>query len=295
MHQVEQLAPPIDPELTPIHANLDLQESVSPTSENLAAVAHDARNMVTALGLYCELLEEPGVLLPAFRHYGSELRMLATASRRLVDKLTRLDGNAGGDGTVVSDAALNCNVDICEPSPNASRTTQYWAEVSPTLIRDFAWELQSNRNLLAALAGPAISVTIDTEGGAYPIRLTSEDLTRILVNMVKNAVEAMPEGGRLHLNLREAPTAPGQDPWLILNIADNGPGIPHDGFEEIFKPGYSTHSRNSHGKDRWQAEHRGLGLAITRSIVEAAGGTIHAANRDPLGACFQIELPAHSS
>ena len=41
----------------------------------------------------------------------------------------------------------------------------------------------------------------------------------------------------------------------------------------------------------WPLAHRGLGLSITRSIVEGAGGMIHAANRDPVGACFQIELP----
>jgi signal transduction histidine kinase len=50
--------------------------------ESLAEVAHDARNMVTALGLYCDLLEEPGVLNPSFQHYAGELRLVATASRR---------------------------------------------------------------------------------------------------------------------------------------------------------------------------------------------------------------------
>jgi len=46
--------------------------------ETLAEVAHDARNMVTALGLYCDLLEEPGVLAAPFAHYGSELQPGAT-------------------------------------------------------------------------------------------------------------------------------------------------------------------------------------------------------------------------
>ena len=55
--------------------------------ESLAEVAHDARNMVTALGLYCDLLEEPGVLAVPFAHYGSELRLVVAASRRLVEKL----------------------------------------------------------------------------------------------------------------------------------------------------------------------------------------------------------------
>ena len=55
--------------------------------ESLAELAHDARNMVTALGLYCDLLEEPGVLATQFAHYGNELRLVAAASRRLVEKL----------------------------------------------------------------------------------------------------------------------------------------------------------------------------------------------------------------
>jgi len=59
--------------------------------ENLAELAHDARNMVTALGLYCDLLEEPGVLATPYLHYGNELRLVAAASRRLVEKLAALD------------------------------------------------------------------------------------------------------------------------------------------------------------------------------------------------------------
>src|SRR5580698_4553856 len=59
--------------------------------ETLAEVAHDARNMVTALGLYCDLLEEPGVLAVPYAHYGNELRLVAAASRRLVEKLVAID------------------------------------------------------------------------------------------------------------------------------------------------------------------------------------------------------------
>ena len=57
----------------------------------------------------------------------------------------------------------------------------------------------------SALAGPMIAVTVDVEGGALPVRLSGEDLTRILVNLVKNAAEAMPEGGRIQLGLHERP------------------------------------------------------------------------------------------
>lgn len=244
-------------------------------SQNLAEVAHDARNMVTALGLYCDLLEEPGVLSPSFRHYGGELKLLASASRRLVDKLM----------------ALNTNSALAKDNRTPGRPVDGWEPLSGTLIRDLAFEVETNRNLLSALAGPGIELSLEIEGSALPVGMTSEDLTRILVNLVKNAVEAMPDGGRLQLSLREMPASPGEDPCLLLTVADNGSGILPELLEKIFEPGYTTRSKTAAWHRGWQGDHLGLGLSITRSIVEAAGGRVHAASRDPSGACFQIELP----
>jgi signal transduction histidine kinase len=161
-------------------------------------------------------------------------------------------------------------------------------------IESLAGELIANRNLLAALAGPSIAVTVDTEGSAQPVWLTGEDLTRLLVNLVKNAAEAMPSGGRIQLGLREAAVEPGKAIRLILTIEDNGPGIPSKTLERIFDSGYTSHPQGASAKDGWPAAHRGLGLAITRSIVEGAGGSIHAVSRIPSGARFEIELPVRS-
>src|SRR5215472_7822957 len=69
--------------------------------ESLGELAHDARNMMTALSLYCDLLEEPGVLAPTYRHYGSELRLLSEASRHLVEKLMALDCSAANRTTSI--------------------------------------------------------------------------------------------------------------------------------------------------------------------------------------------------
>jgi hypothetical protein len=69
--------------------------TLSGHSETLSEVAHDARNMVTALGLYCDLLDEPGVLATPFMHYGHELRLVAAASRRLVEKIVAIDAELG--------------------------------------------------------------------------------------------------------------------------------------------------------------------------------------------------------
>ncbi len=256
----------------------------------LAEVAHEARNMVAALGLYCDLLETPGVLSPSFQHYGSELKMVAAASRRLVDRLVTLGDTAvtaTDDGTTVTA--------LLPMSRTGAKSNRYWEYLPPTLIRDLSWDLQTNRNLLAALAGPAVSVTLDAVGGALPVRLTSEDLTRILVNLVKNSIDAMPEGGRIQLILREGAAGPGDAPTLLLNVEDNGMGIPPQALETIFEAGYTTRTGASAQGQTARGEHRGLGLSITRSILESAGGHIRAANRDPSGACFQIELPVRAS
>ena len=152
-------------------------------------------------------------------------------------------------------------------------------------INDLAKDLQANRNLLAALAGPSNVLTMDIDGGALPVWLTGEDLTRLLVNLVKNAAEAMPAtGGSIHIDLRERLAEQEATPWLVLTIEDSGPGIPEKALDKIFESGYTTRLRGA-------AASRGLGLFITRSLVEAAGGRIHAANRAQAGACFAIELP----
>jgi len=263
--------------------------------ESLAAVAHDARNMVTALGLYCDLLAEPGVLSPSFAHYASELRLVATASRRMVEKLLALDPRIGPmEASGLSRLPVSS---LPSAGPLGERRTERarrWDLMPPEPIVNLAAELLANRNLLAALAGQQIALTVDAEGGARPVRLNGEDLTRILVNLVKNAAEAMPAGGRIQLRLAEVAEATGAASMLTLSIEDNGPGIPQKALDMIFESGYTTRPRAVAQNGSWPAAHRGLGLSITRSIVEAAGGHIHAANRTTTGARFEIELPVRT-
>jgi len=333
--------------------------------ESLAEVAHDARNMVTALGLYCDLLEEPGVLAVPFAHYSNELRLVAAASRRLVEKLVALDNQAGnvqasdtrtgsaregfddrreggspggqGEGDP-TEGGVRCSSGLPDPafrkalgqspeqspglSPGMSSAPEFnhgldwpavsspapggsdvslaaravrshrWDSIFAEPINNLAGELAANRNLLAALAGSGIVVGVDTEGGDRPVHLTAEDLTRLLVNMVKNAAEAMPSGGRVHIGLREKNAG-----RLLLTMEDTGPGIPAELLDRVFESGFTTHSHTVTLNAGWPAAHRGLGLAITRSIIEAAGGRISAANRagtGQTGARFEIELPVRS-
>lgn len=253
--------------------------------ESLAEVAHEARNMVTALALYCDLLEEPGVLAFPFAHYGSDLRMVTAASRRLVERLGALG---------VSQAIDSCQLPVRKAAAGWSLQTRWtagkekqraWDPSQAPPISNLAEELLMNRNLLAALAGPAIALTVETEGGARPIPMTGEEVTRVLVNLVKNAAEAMPEGGRICIRLSEREAEAGAS-RLVISVEDNGPGIADDALETVFERGYTTRGLKG------AAAHRGAGLAICRSIVEAAGGTLCALRRDEPGACFEMELPA---
>jgi signal transduction histidine kinase len=245
--------------------------------EKLGELAHEAKNMVTALGIYCDLLEEPGVLAESFAHYGSELRLVTAASRRLVERLAALNAEAGRPETAPGSRpgpALAAPGDDLDEAEAESTSAPYLIE-----------ELLANYNLLAALAGPSIAVTVEADGGAQPVHLTGEGLTRVLMNLVKNAAEAMPEGGRIRIAVTEHAAGAGRQPGITIAVEDSGPGIPEEALETIFERGYTTRA------DRGgSASPRGLGLAISRSMVEAAGGRLVATRHHP-GARLEIELP----
>jgi signal transduction histidine kinase len=314
MQQAEEMAGIGRAERKRVEAVVETLAILGCRGESAAELAHDARNMVTALGLYCDLLEEPGVLANPFAHYGSELRLVATASRRLVEKLAALDRgcdtnfNAAATGRGASRsiaptpgrrfpqaASASSLLDRGRPVNKRNEAHMCWDLMPASLIGNLAAELLATHNLLAALAGPSIALTVDVEGGARPVRLTGEDLTRVLVNLVKNAAEAMPKGGCIQIGLRELPAAAGAAAALALTVEDSGPGMPEQVLEEIFASGYTTRAKCNGAGGSWAVTHRGLGLSIARSIVEAAGGRIFASNRVPAGACFQIELPVRKA
>jgi signal transduction histidine kinase len=257
--------------------------------ETISELAHDARNMVMALSLYCDLLEEPGVLSLPCRHYASELRLVAASSRRLVEKLA-LVSKRDQAGAIRSGATRPVALSLAVPERP---------------IEDLREEVLACTNLLDALAGPQVAVTVLAPEGARAVWLTTEDLTRVLVNLVKNASEAMggagfgagsAAAGRIEIRLRERAGSADAAPALLLTVEDSGPGIDPAQLEAIFEPGFTT---NSHANGSWPTAHRGLGLFICRSIVEAAGGRMLAGNRGRTGeqaggARIEIELPVRT-
>src|SRR6201994_646311 len=84
MQQLEQLHKLGETEQKRMEDVVETLSAVTTGGEGIAEIAHDARNMVTALDLYCDLLHEPGVLAGPYAHYSGELRLVAAASRGLV-------------------------------------------------------------------------------------------------------------------------------------------------------------------------------------------------------------------
>ncbi len=249
--------------------------------DSVAELAHDARNMVTALSLYCDLLDEPGVLTAPHHHYASELRLVAEGSRRLVEKLSLLDatrepGPAPAIAPVRQGSLFADDSDAGSPGQAVDRG----------LIGNLGDEVLASRNLLSAIAGPAITVTAEANGGAHPVAMTGENLIRALVNLVRNAADAISGPGTIALTLTDRRDSGGALRSVLLCLEDSGGGIPGEILEKVFEPGFTTHAEP-------RGRHRGLGLSITRSIVEAAGGRITATNHEPHGARFLIELPVN--
>lgn len=111
-----------------------------------------------------------------------------------------------------------------------------------------------------------------------PIRADRNHLKQVLLNLVLNAIQAMPEGGTVTIE------AKADDRSLFLTIADSGTGIGPDDLARIFEPYFTTKATGS-----------GLGLAIARRIVETHGGTIVADSEPGHGSRFRITLPLHGS
>ena len=115
--------------------------------------------------------------------------------------------------------------------------------------------------------------------------INRQELQQVLVNLVMNAAHAMPTGGTITLHCRAHVMDDGQD-GVVLAVADQGPGLPESVKNGLFQP-FVTHKKDG----------TGLGLWISRSIVERYGGDIRAANRPAQeggGAVFSVWLRAEA-
>ncbi|MEL7639562.1 MAG: ATP-binding protein [Solidesulfovibrio sp.] len=128
-----------------------------------------------------------------------------------------------------------------------------------------------------ALEGQGIAVTLDISLQAPMVRGDPETLTQCLVNCLKNAMEAMPDGGHIGV------AAGLEDGRAFLSVRDDGPGIPAEVLPNVFNPFFTTR-----GDKR-----AGLGLAMTKKILEDLGGTVELESLPGQGATVTLYLPPY--
>jgi len=126
------------------------------------------------------------------------------------------------------------------------------------------------------LQNNGVRVQVDLAAGAACVA-NENGLRQVLLNLVTNAAQAMPEGGALRIETR-----PVEPSWIRLVLEDTGQGIPTDRLPRIFEPFFTT-------KDPGQGT--GLGLSVVHSIVKRARGRIEVASRPGRGTRFTIHLP----
>ncbi|MCW3983333.1 MAG: PAS domain S-box protein [Candidatus Bathyarchaeota archaeon] len=106
------------------------------------------------------------------------------------------------------------------------------------------------------------------------IKVDRDKIKRVFINLIKNAVDAMPEGGKITVNSRELKDA------LEISISDTGPGIDEEIMPKLFTPLFTT-----------KAQGMGFGLAICKRVVEAHNGTITVTTAKGKGTTFTLTFP----
>jgi len=219
-------------------------EQLAAVGQVAAGVAHELRNPMTSVKMLVQtgLEGEPPAGLPA-----EDLRIIEHEVRRM-------------------EACIQTFLDFARPPRAERRRTNLLAVV---------------RRAVALIEGRARRqhVTVKMEMPPAPVEqlIDSEQIHQVLVNLMLNAVDAMPRGGELRVQVRVL-----EDPAQVqVRLHDTGPGIAAPILARLFEPFVS-------GKETGL----GLGLSICRRLLEAHGGSIKGENEPSGGAVFTFTLPA---
>jgi signal transduction histidine kinase len=122
-----------------------------------------------------------------------------------------------------------------------------------------------------------VTFSLDVPDGLPPIRGDLRSLQQVLVNILLNAIQATPRGGRVGLSVSAGP-----DEATCFTVADSGPGVSPEVRQHIFEPFYTT---------KGVGKGTGLGLAVAYSLIKRHGGSIEVDNPEGGGAAFTVCLP----
>ncbi len=218
-----------------------------------------------------------------------EIKNPLTSLRSAVETVARIDDPAQQRRlmTIILDDVQRLNRLITDIS-DASRVDAEMsrADAEPVSMRELLTAIADIYGATADPEAPRIEV-IAREGDSLMVLGMEGRLGQVLRNLVSNAVSFSPPGGIITL------TGWRERGHVVVTVEDNGPGIPPDKLTAIFERFYSERPEGEKF-----GTHSGLGLSISRQIVEAHGGTLTAENMigpdgQVRGACFTIDVPAY--
>lgn len=136
-------------------------------------------------------------------------------------------------------------------------------------------------HLMTVAQGMGITVRLTPRLAPPPVLVSGQSsaLREVLVNLILNAIEAMPEGGDLGIETRR------DGPWVKLQVSDTGIGMTEEVRDQVFRPFFTTKSAGS----------TGLGLSSAKDLVTGHGGSISVASTPGRGCTFTIALPSAES
>ena len=221
--------------------HLGRPDRLAELGQAVAKVGHDLRNILSTVQLLSERLSESD---------DPEVRRVAPRLADSVDRAIQLCVDTLAPGRVRRPPPRRSRFALRPVVEDAAATAGVPARA------DIAWHDE---------------IPEDLRPHADP-----DQLFRVLLNLLRNAVEAMPAGGEIRVGAEQV------DGGVRIEIADSGPGLPPAVNERLFQPFVSGGSTTGSG----------LGLAIARELVEAQGGGIELLSTGPGGTVFRLHLPA---
>jgi PAS domain S-box-containing protein len=144
--------------------------------------------------------------------------------------------------------------------------------------------------MLSRLVGDEIELAFELDPGVHPVRVDPAQIEQLLVNLVANAADATPAGGRVVIRTANADVVDLDDlaagRYAVLSVEDSGSGIDESALEHLFEPFFTTKA---------VGRGVGLGLATAYGIAKQSGGTIAVATTQGAGSVFTVYLPEVAS
>lgn len=227
------------------------QEQLSAVGRLASGMAHELKNTLSPAVTYAELLKIDSTLSPQQREWSDALHQSATDAIAIIGELRQF--HAPDENSTLQPVDLR---DILEQV--ASRTRPRWKDATQLHARRI--ELQLDLQSTDCVNGDAT------------------ELRQLFTNLVLNAIDAVADGGQISIRLFQA------DGDVVVEVKDNGPGMPEEAKARCFEPFFTTKSTGV-----------GMGLSICHGIVARHQGQIDVDSQPGGGTSFQVRLPATSA